>query len=158
MAIETRTPPHTATPTARSTLPPRPASLRQRDEDEDFEAQEGDEDGFDAELERAQGERATGLVRSAWRGGWDAWENGARHGRQWARRHPTQLWGAVGALGLLALWMAYRPALNAARSAGFDPSRQRWLARGADRERDEAEDSRAARPEGARERADRLNP
>ena len=147
MAIETRTPPHAAIPTAQESLPPGPAVPHPRGTGESLEARaraafEDDEGGPEA---------SPRLARRAWEGGMEAWENGARHSRQWARRHPMQLWGAVGALGLFAVWMAYRPAANAIRAASFDPSPYRWRPAPG-----EPEGTGAAA--GARDRADALTP
>jgi hypothetical protein len=125
--METRTPPHSAIPTAETPLPPGPAVSHPRGTGESFEALRGREDEEGYGLEDAG---PAGLARRAYDSGAQAFENGARHSRQWARRHPVQLWGAVGALGLIALWMSWRSAQTGAGDAGESP----------------------------RERADRLNP
>jgi hypothetical protein len=107
MAIETRTPAHSAIPTAESGLGPqsRRAAGRSFPDDEAFN--EEDSDLIEDAQERARrlaaaGERYTQST-------WESLEDSSRVARQWARRHPAQLWTAIGALGLFAIWMAYRP-------------------------------------------------
>lgn len=117
MAIETRAPAHSAIPTAESGLgPQRPrASGRSFPDDEATHDEEGDliEDAQERGRRlAAAGER---YAQSNWDSSREALQDSSRHARQWARRHPAQLWTAVGALGLFAIWMAYRPTVDESR-------------------------------------------
>ena len=100
MAIETRTPAHSAIPAAESGLSPQHPRATEDDNDLIEDVQER------GRRLAAAGER---YAQSSWETGREALQDSSRHARQWARRHPGQLWTAVGALGLFAIWMAYRP-------------------------------------------------
>ncbi len=108
MAIESRTPTHSAIPTAQSGLGPQ--SRRAAQSDDDAFNEEGSDLIEDAQ-ERARSLAAAGerYAQTAWDSGREAFEDSSRTARRWARRHPAQLWTAIGALGLFAIWMAYRP-------------------------------------------------
>lgn len=106
MAIETRTPAHSAISTAQSGPGPQHPRATQNDSDLIEDVQER------GRRLAAAGER---YAQSSWETGREALEDGSRHARQWARRHPAQLWTAVGAIGLFALWMAYRPSRDESR-------------------------------------------
>jgi hypothetical protein len=99
MAIETRTPAHSAIPTAESGLSPQHPRATEDDNDLIEDVQER------GRRLAAAGER---YAQSNWDSSREALQDGTRHARQWARQHPGQLWAAVGALGLFAIWMAYR--------------------------------------------------
>lgn len=121
MAIETRTPAHSAIPTAESGLSPQhPRATGESFSGKSFSGKsfsgdealtEDDSDLIDDVQERGRRLAAAGerYAQSSWETGREALEDGSRQARQWARRHPAQLWTAVGALGLFAIWMAYRP-------------------------------------------------
>jgi hypothetical protein len=111
MAIESRTPSHSAIPTAETGLGPqsRRAAGRSFPDEEVFSEEE--DDLIEDAQERARRLAAAGAryAQTAWDSGRQAIQDSSRQARRWARRHPAQLWTAVGALGLLAIWMAYRP-------------------------------------------------
>lgn len=144
MAIETRTPAHSAIPTAESGLGPQHprASGRSFPDDEDFHEEDVDLLEDVQERGRRLAAASGSYVQSTWESGREALEDGSRHARQWARRHPAQVWTMVGALGALALWMAYRPTVNAISHSSFDPTKYRYRAPGAGTQ-GRAEDQRA---------------
>ena len=111
MAIETRTPAHSAIPTAESGLSPQHPRATGKSYSGDEALNEDDSDLIENLQERGRRLTAAGerYARSSWETGREALEDGSRQTRQWARRHPAQLLTAVGALGLFAIWMAYRP-------------------------------------------------
>ena len=114
MAIETRTPSHSAIPTAESGIGPQ--SRRAAEFDDEIFSEE-DSDLIEDAQERARRLAAASerYVLSSWNSGREALQDGSRHARQRARRHPAQVWAAVGALGLLAIWIAYRPSRDERR-------------------------------------------
>lgn len=140
MAIETRTPTHSAIPTAESGLGPQHPRASGRSfprsfpDDEEFNEEEGELLEDVQERGRRLAAASGAYAQSTWEAGREALEDGSRHARQWARRHPNQVWTAVGALSLLAIWLAYRPTVNAIAHSSFDPTKYRYRSPGARRE------------------------
>lgn len=133
MAIETRTPAHSAIPTAESGLSPQHPRATGKSFSGDEAFIENDSDLIEDVQERGRRLAAAGerYAQSNWDSSREALQDGSRHARQWARRHPGQLWTAVGALGLFAIWMAYRPTVNAISHSSFDPTKYRYRSPGA---------------------------
>jgi hypothetical protein len=127
MAIETRTPAHSAIPTAESGLNPQHPRATGKSFSGDEAFKEDDSDLIEDVQERGRRLAAAGerYAQSNWDSSREALQDGTRHARQWARRHPGQLWAAVGALGLFAIWMAYRPTVNAIADRRSDQTRYR---------------------------------